>query len=81
LRHCPDLWLGGIATAIGLRVWAYDKHWQAGVLAGLVAMPLLGVLYALLAWFLGGPRASEIGVVVNALDLLDAIFGLLSLFS
>lgn len=81
LRHRADLWLLGVAAAIGLGVWAYDRHWQPGVLSALVALPLLGVLYPVSAWLFGWPQARGLDVAGSTFDLIDMILGLLSLFS
>jgi len=81
LRRIPDLWLGGAASVIGLGVWAYDKHWQSGVLVGMAALPFLGVLYPLPAWLFGWPQARWIDLASSAFDLLDLVVGLMSIFS
>ena len=81
LLRSPDLWLAGLAVAIGLGAWIYDKHWQAGMLAGLVASPILNVIYPLPAWLFGWPQVRWMDVVGNTVDLLDMIVGLLSIFS
>ena len=77
----PDLWLGSVATAIGLGVWAYDRHWQSGALAGLAACPFLAVIYPVPAWLFGWPQPRSIDLAGNVIDLLDVIVGLLSIFS
>ena len=81
LQRSPDLWLGGAAAAIGLGVWAYDKHWQAGLLAGVATLPFLGVLYPLPAWLFGWPQARWIDLASSAFDVLDLVVTLLSIFT
>src|SRR5262249_53910826 len=80
LQVCPDLFLLGLAATIGLGVWAYDRHWQSGALGALIVLPLLGVLYPLPARLFGWPSARWFDLAGSALDLMDTILGLLSLF-
>ena len=77
----PDLWLGGIAVVIGGGVWAYDRHWQPGVLVGLVSWSALAFVYPLPAWLFGWPQVRWTEAVWNGIDLLDMIVGVLSIFS
>jgi len=70
----------GAASVIGLGGWAYDKHWQAGVLIGLTALPFLGALYPLPAWLFGWPQARWFDLAGSVIDLVDLVVGLLSIF-
>lgn len=81
LHRTPDLWLGGVAAAIGLGAWAYDRHWQVGALAGLASLPVPSVLYPLMGWAFDWPPARPIDWVWRVVDLLDIIVSLLSIFS
>jgi hypothetical protein len=81
LQRCPDLWLGGVSAAMGLGAWAYDRHWQMGALVGLAAWPILTALYPLPAWIFDWPQVRWTDAILNGLDLLDLIVGLLSIFS
>ena len=77
----PDLWLAGIAAVTGGGVWAYDRHWQPGVLVGLVSWSALVFVYPLPAWLFGWPQVRWMEVLCNGIDLLDMIVGVLSIFS
>ena len=81
LHRCPDLWIGGIAAVMGGSAWAYDRHWQAGALVGLVSWSALAFIYPLPAWLFGWPQVRWVDVVTNGIDLLDVVVGLLSIFS
>jgi len=81
LWRSPDLWIGGIAAVIGGGVWVYDRHWQPGVLVGLVSWSALAFVYPLPAWLFGWPQVRWTEAVWNGIDLLDMIVGVLSIFS
>ena len=77
----PDLWLGGLAAVIGGGVWIYDRHWQPGVLVGLMSWSALAFIYPLPAWLFDWPQVRWVDAVSNGIDLLDMIVGVLSIFS
>jgi hypothetical protein len=74
----PDIWLGGIAVAIGLGVGAYDKSWQSGLLVDLASSPCLAIVYALPAWMFGWPQVSWVNTIDGFLNLLGLIGTILS---
>jgi len=77
----PDLWLSGVAVAIGLGAAVYEKSWQFGFLAGLGTALFLPVFYAGPAWLFGWPQVRWVDAIDGVLGLLDLVGTILSLLS
>jgi hypothetical protein len=77
----PDLWVGGVAAAIGLGAGVYDRHGHSGIVFGSLAYVLLCYVYPLPAGLFEWPQGWCIDVVRNAVDLLDFINLVFTIFS
>ena len=77
----PDLWVGGVAAAIGLGAGAYNRDGHAGIAIGSIAYVLLCSVYPVPAGLFDWPLGWCTSVVANAVDLLDFISVVFTVFS